>query len=75
MKDYAFAGAESINRAIGILVALDQAQVNAMNELMIDSAIDECAQEYEKALADPSYVPSKEFIVRLDDYLALGGQQ
>ncbi|KQX06599.1 MULTISPECIES: hypothetical protein [unclassified Leifsonia] len=75
MKDYAFAGAESINRAIGILVALDQVQVNAMDELAIDSAIDECEQEYEKAVADPSYVPSKDFIVRLDNYLALGDRR
>ncbi|KQQ95630.1 hypothetical protein ASF62_03785 [Leifsonia sp. Leaf325] len=73
--DYTFGGAESINRAIGILVALDQQQVNAMVELQIDSAIEDCEREYEKATADPSYVPDKEFIVRLDDYLALGGQR
>ncbi|MET0976358.1 MAG: hypothetical protein ABWX82_11875 [Leifsonia sp.] len=75
MQDYTFGGAESINRAIGILVALDEVQVNAMAELQIDSAIDECEQEYEKASADPAYVPSKDFIVRLSDYLALGGER
>src|SRR4051794_21955463 len=39
MHDYTFGGAESINRAIGILVDLDQQQVNAVVELQIDSAI------------------------------------
>jgi hypothetical protein len=75
MHDYTFGGAESINRAIGILVDLDQQQVNAVVELQIDSAIDECQQEYEKASADPGYVPDKEFIVRLSNYLAMGGER
>lgn len=75
MPDYAFNGPADIDRAIGILVALDEVQVSALAELEIDSAIEEAQAEFEKSSADPSYVPPKDFIVRLDNYLALADKR
>lgn len=71
MSDYAFGGPADIDRAIAFLVELDNHQRNALAVLEIDSAIEELQSEFEKSSADASYVPPKDFIVRLDNYLAM----
>jgi hypothetical protein len=71
MPDYAFGGPADIDRAIAFMVDLDNRQRNAMMVLEIDSAIEELGTEFEKSSADPSYVPHKDFIVRLSNYLAM----
>ncbi|WP_213813702.1 hypothetical protein [Glaciihabitans sp. dw_435] len=71
MSEYVFGGASDIDRAIGLLVALDNAQRNALAVLEFDQAIEELQQQYEKSLADPSYVPDKDFVERLSGYLAM----
>lgn len=71
MSSYVYGGAADIDRAIGILVALDNVQRDALAVLEFDDAIDEAQQEYTKAVADPSYVPGDDFIERLSGYLAL----
>lgn len=70
MADYEFGGAADIDRAIGFLVRLDDAQRNALAVLEIDEAIDELQTEYDKVVADPSYRPDDDFIARLSGYLA-----
>ncbi len=69
MSDYAYGGPADIDRAIAYLVALDDQQRNALSVIEIDEAIDEAQAEFEKSSADPSYVPSDDFIVRLSGYL------
>lgn len=69
MSEYIYAGPEDIDRAIGFLVALDDQQRNALAVLEIDNAIEEAQGEYEKAVADPAYRPSDDFIARLSGYL------
>lgn len=69
MPDYAFGGPDDIDRAIAYLVALDEQQRDALAVIEIDEAIEEAEAEYEKSTADPSYVPSDDFIVRLSGYL------
>ncbi len=71
MASYTYGGAADIDRAIGLLVDLDNAQSNALAVLEVDQAIDELQAEYTKAVADPSYVPSDDFIDRLSGYLAM----
>lgn len=71
MADYDFGGASDIDRAIGLLVALDNNQSNALAVLQIDDAIAELQVEYDKCVADPSYVPSDDFIARLSGYLEM----
>ena len=75
MAEYVYGGAADIDRAIGTLVALDNGQSNALAVLEIDDALTELQGEYEKALADPSYVPDEDFIARLSGYLALADDQ
>ena len=65
MSDYAYSGPADIDRAIAYLVALDDAQRNALAVLEIDEA----QAEFEKATADPAYRPSEDFISRLSGYL------
>jgi len=69
MTEYAFGGAADIDRAIGYLVGLDNAQTNALAVIEIDDAITELQAEYEKSVADPSYQPDEDFIARLSGYL------
>jgi hypothetical protein len=69
MSDYSYGGPADIDRAIAYLVALDDAQRNALAVLEIDDAIEEAQAEYEKATADPAYRPSEDFISRLSGYL------
>ena len=71
MAEYVYGGAADIDRAIGLLVDLDDAQRNALAVLEIDQAIDELQTEYTKQTADPSYKPSDDFIDRLSSYLAV----
>lgn len=70
MAEYAYAGAADIDRAIGVMVALDNSQSNALAVLEIDDAITELKTEYDKATADPSYRPDDDFISRLSSYMA-----
>ena len=70
MAEYVYGGAADIDRAIGYLVDLDNSQVNALAVLEIDQAIDELKGHYDKAVADSSYVPDRDFIDRLSGYLA-----
>ena len=71
MSNYVYGGAADIDRAIGILVALDNVQRNALAVLEFDDAIIEAQDEYTRAKADAAYVPSLDFIDRLSGYLAL----
>ena len=71
MAEYAYAGAADIDRAIGLMVALDNSQSNALAVLEIDDAITELKTEYDKAVADPSYRPDDDFISRLSGYIAM----
>ena len=71
MSDYNYGGAADIDRAIGVLVGLDNVQKNALAVLEFDGAIDELQKQYELATADPAYRPDKDFIARLSGYLAL----
>ena len=71
MSSYVYGGAADIDRAIGLLVALDNVQRNALAVLEFDEAIDELQREYTAATADPSYKPSDDFIERLSGYLAM----
>ena len=71
MVDYTYGGATDIDRAIALLVDLDNAQTNALTVLQFDAAIDELQNEYTKSLADPGYRPNEDFISRLSGYLAM----
>jgi len=66
---YDYSGPADIDRAIVYLVALDDEQRNALAVLEIDAAIEEAQAEYEKAVADPSYRPSDDFLAILSGYL------
>lgn len=71
MSDYVFGGAADIDRAIALLVDLDNEQSNALAVLEFDQAIEELQGEYEKSLADSNYRPTNDFIDRLSGYLAM----
>jgi|HubBroStandDraft_3_1064219.scaffolds.fasta_scaffold1388344_1 hypothetical protein len=71
MAEYAYGGAADIDRAIGLLIDLDNSQSNALAVLEIDDAIDELKTEYDKAQADPEYRPTDDFVSRLSGYLAM----
>jgi len=71
VAEYIYGGAADIDRAIGLLVALDNSQSNALAVLQIDDAITELNAEYEKSVANPEYVPDDDFVSRLSGYLAM----
>jgi hypothetical protein len=71
MAEYTYGGAPDIDRAIGLLVALDNGQSNALAVLQIDDAITELKTEYDKSVADPDYRPDEDFISRLSGYLEM----
>jgi hypothetical protein len=71
MSGYEYGGAADIDRAIGLLVALDNTQHDALAVLQFDEAIDELQGEYTKSVADPRYRPDDDFIERLSGYLAM----
>ncbi len=75
MSEYVYGGAADIDRAIGLLVALDDSQTNALAVLQFDQALDELQQEYTKSLADTGYRPSEDFIERLSGYLAMAADR
>lgn len=69
MSEYTYGGAADIDRAIGLFVALDEGQKNALAVLEFDQVIEELQKQYELAVANPSYMPSEDFIARLSGYL------
>ena len=71
MADYVYRGAADIDRAIALLVDLDNSQSDALAVLQFDQAIDELQGEYTKSVADPDYRPDDDFIDRLSGYLAM----
>lgn len=71
MADYVYRGAADIDRAIALLVDLDNSQTNALAVLQFDQAIDELQGEYTKSIADHDYRPDDDFIDRLSGYLAM----
>jgi hypothetical protein len=71
MSGYVYGGSADIDRAIGLLVDLDNGQKNALAVLEFDEAIDELQSEYVKSQADITYRPSDDFIDRLSGYLAM----
>lgn len=71
MSGYVYGGSADIDRAIGLLVALDNSQQNALAVLEFDQAIEELQGEYTASEADPTYRPSDDFIERLSGYLAM----
>lgn len=71
MAEYVYRGAPDIDRAIGLLVALDNSQSNALAVLQIDDGIAELKTEYDKTIAYPGYRPDDDFISRLSGYLAM----
>ncbi|MCU1404749.1 MAG: hypothetical protein JWQ43_1052 [Glaciihabitans sp.] len=71
MSSYVYGGAADIDRAIALLVDLDNSQRNALAVLEIDEAIDELQREYTLASADAAYQPDDSFIERLSSYLAM----
>ena len=71
MSEYVFGGAGDIDRAIALLVSLDNTQRNALAVLQIDEAIEELQVEYVKSSADASYSPDKDVLARLSGYLAM----
>jgi hypothetical protein len=71
MAEYVYGGAPDIDRAIGLLVALDRGQSNALAVLEIDEAIAELKTEYDKAMADTAYHPNDDVIARLSGYLEM----
>lgn len=71
MSVYVFKGATDIDRAIALLVDLDNSQKNALVVLQFDQALEELQLEYAKSIADPDYRPNDDFIERLSGYLAM----
>ena len=71
MSEYVFGGAGDIDRAIALLVSLDNNQRTALAVLQIDEAIEELQGEYVKSSADASYSPDKDVLARLSGYLAM----
>ena len=71
MNEYVYGGPPDIDRAIGLMVALDNIQSNALAVLQIDDAINELSIEYERTTADSGYRPDADFISRLSGYLAM----
>ncbi len=71
MSVYVFRGAADIDRAIALLVDLDNSQKNALAVLQFDQALEELQQEYTKSVANPDYRPDDDFIQRLSGYLAM----
>lgn len=71
MADYVYRGAADIDRAIALLVDLDNSQTNALAVLQFDQAIEELQGEYTKSVADSDYRPDDDFIERLSGYLAM----
>jgi hypothetical protein len=71
MADDVYGGVADLDRAIAVLVDLDNSQSNALAVLQFDQAIEELQGEYTKSVADPDYRPDDDLIGRLSGYLAM----
>ncbi|RFA09523.1 hypothetical protein B7R54_10040 [Subtercola boreus] len=69
MSNYEFGGRQDIEKALDMLVNLDQVQSNALAVLEIDSEIERLQRELDKYDVDPSHVPDDDFIEILSGYV------
>jgi hypothetical protein len=69
MSNYEFGGRADIEKALDMLVNLDDVQRNAIVVLEIDEEIDRLQTELSKIDANPAYVPDADFIEVLSGYV------
>ncbi|GGF24874.1 hypothetical protein [Subtercola lobariae] len=69
MSNYEFGGRADIEKALDMLVNLDEVQSNAIVVLEIDEEIDRLQTELAKIDANPSYVPDDDFLEVLSGYV------
>lgn len=69
MSNYVYGGRSDIEKALDMLVNLDDAQSNALAVLEIDSEIERLQRELDKYDADPSHRPDADFIEILSGYV------
>ncbi|RFA20619.1 hypothetical protein [Subtercola boreus] len=69
MSNYVFAGRADIEKALDMLVNLDNAQSNAIVVLEIDAEIERLQGELEHYDANPAYVPSDDVIEVVSGYV------
>ncbi|MCU1480213.1 MAG: hypothetical protein JWQ19_999 [Subtercola sp.] len=69
MSNYEFGGRADIEKALDMLVNLDNVQNNAIVVLEIDEEIARLQLELDKIDADPSYVPDNDFLEVLSGYV------
>lgn len=69
MSNYEFGGRADIEKALDMLVNLDQVQTNAIVVLEIDEEIERLQAELDKYTADPNHVPDDDFIEILSGYV------
>ncbi len=69
MSNYEFGGRADIEKALDMLVNLDDVQKNAIVVLEIDEEIDRLQTELAKIDADPDYVPDADFLKVLSGYV------
>ncbi|PPF87714.1 hypothetical protein C5B96_03795 [Subtercola sp. Z020] len=69
MSNYEFGGRSDIEKALDMLVNLDDVQSNALAVLEIDSEIERLQRELDKYDLDPNHVPDDDFIEILSGYV------
>lgn len=69
MSNYVFGGRADIEKALDMLVNLDDVQRNAIVVLEIDEEIERLQTELDKVDADPGYVPDADFVEVLSGYV------
>ncbi|MEF2975825.1 hypothetical protein [Subtercola sp. YIM 133946] len=69
MSNYVYGGRADIEKALDMLVNLDDVQRNAIVVLEIDEEIDRLQTELDKIDKDPSHVPDADFIEVLSGYV------
>lgn len=69
MSNYEFGGRSDIEKALDMLVNLDNAQSNALAVLEIDSEIERLQRELDKYDVNPQHVPDDDFIEILSGYV------
>ncbi|UFS60128.1 hypothetical protein [Subtercola endophyticus] len=69
MSNYEFGGRADIEKALDMLVNLDNVQNNAIVVLEIDEEIARLQTELDKIVADPSYVPDNDSLEVLSGYV------
>ncbi|MEA9984992.1 MULTISPECIES: hypothetical protein [Subtercola] len=69
MSNYEFGGRADIEKALDMLVNLDQVQSNAIVVLEIDEEIERLQKELVKYDRDPAYVPDKDLIEVVSGYV------